>query len=160
MLRRTLIVALLAIVSVGAVWLLRRGRKDEPADPVYPDPRATFDTPFQNVRPEVQYVGSKACLDCHVDKAKPYSRHPMGRSFAPLREVADEDCYDATTHNPFQAFGNEFRIELQGPRVVHAVRRSATGGVALFERANEVGYVMGSGSHGRTYIVNRDGYLH
>jgi hypothetical protein len=159
MLRRTVLAAFLA-TTVLAAWLLLRRRADEPADLVFPDPRVTFDTPYQNVRPDVQYAGSKTCAGCHEHESESFAQHPMGRSFAALAEVVGQDRYDAAAHNPFDRFGNRFQVERQGKQVVHHVRRPASGSPTLFELAGEAAYVMGSGSHGRAYIVNRDGYLH
>src|SRR5215471_9000578 len=151
MLRRVLLVALSATAIVAAVWFLHREKKEPPTDPVYPDPRLTFETPYLNVRPEVQYVGTKTCAECHDDKASSYARHPMGRSFAPLSLVADRDRYGPAVHDPFEQFGNQFRIERRRQHVIHAVRRPAAGGSTVFELAHEAAFVMGSGSHGRTY---------
>src|SRR5262245_18255852 len=61
------------------------------------DPRLTYDTPFKNVRPEVQYVGSEACARCHRHIAKTYREHPMGRSLVPVADApASERHGDGT----------------------------------------------------------------
>jgi hypothetical protein len=162
MISRTRFALLIVFASalVAAGWFARRGKKEEPPDLVNGDPRATYDTPFRNVRPEVNYVGSKTCAACHIEHVESYAKHPMGRSFAPLVQNADDDRYDGEAHNPFEKFGNIFRIEHQGPHVVHKVRRAGVGAETLFELANDVEFVMGSGSHGRAYVINRDGYLY
>ena len=54
MTRRLLLAVLLLPALAITIWFLRRDKKSEIIDPVYPDPRITFETPFQNVRPEVQ----------------------------------------------------------------------------------------------------------
>jgi Flp pilus assembly protein TadD len=160
MIRRIVVVALLALAVAGAAWFLRRGKKAVADDPVNPDPRLTYDTPFRNVRPDVQYVGSQACAACHEARATSYAQHPMGRSFAPIAALAASDRYDADAHNPFERFGNSFSIEREGSRVVHRVRRPGKGSEPYFDVAQEVAYVMGSGSHGRSYLINRDGRLY
>src|SRR6516225_5027660 len=148
MARRILLAALLLPGLAVAIWFLRPAKKSEIIDPVYPDPRVSFETPFQNVRPEVQYVGSKTCTPCHTKEAGSYAKHPMGRAFAALAEVENEQVrYDAASHNPFETFGNVFSVERQGQRTVHKVRRPGPGSEVFFELASDVEFVMGSGSH-------------
>ena len=66
-----LAVLLLACVSAFAAWAMRPLPADDtPADALTPDPRVTYDGPFRNVRPGVQYVGDAACADCHHDIVK------------------------------------------------------------------------------------------
>src|SRR5262249_5021826 len=55
------------------------------------DPRRTYDTPFRNVRPEVNYVGDDACAECHKDLAAKYHEHPMGRSLAPVADAVPKE---------------------------------------------------------------------
>src|SRR5207253_6525639 len=59
------------------------------------DPRLTFVTPYANVRPDVQYVGDKACAACHVDHADAYGVHPMSRSLVAVSQVLPRERYDA-----------------------------------------------------------------
>ena len=42
------------------------------------------DSPYQNARPGVGYVGDAACTRCHREIAEAYRSHPMGRSLAPV----------------------------------------------------------------------------
>src|SRR5262249_50655802 len=104
--------------------------------------------------------GSKVCAECHVEHATSYAQHPMGRSFAPLAEVAAEERYDAAANNAFEHSGTLFRVERDGPHVKHKVRRPASGATPIFAIENEPAFVMGSRSHGRAYLINHDGFLY
>jgi cytochrome c-type biogenesis protein CcmH/NrfG len=153
------VAAALALLGCAAfatwMWLPRRPQPDTAPD----DPRLTFATPFRNVRPGVGYVGDAVCARCHQEVARTYRRHPMGRSFAPVAQVAREERYDGPVHNPFEKFGLHFLVERRGERVFHKESRLGPGGRALTEVEAEVGYSVGSGTRGRSYLVNRDGYL-
>ncbi len=154
------VLAVLAVAGVGGLawWLARPWWQAAPPPPPS-DPRLGFATPFRNVRPGVTYVGDEACAACHLDIAEAYRKHPMGQSFAPVAQRADRDRYDESAHNPFTQFGTQFQVRRDGDRVVHQARRKADDGRTLFETEAEAAYVLGSGTRGRSYLVERDGYL-
>ncbi|HLJ93226.1 MAG TPA: multiheme c-type cytochrome [Gemmataceae bacterium] len=124
------------------------------------DPRWTFATPYRNVRPDVKYVGDAACQSCHVRLSKSYHNHPMGRSLFPVSTAPAIENYGHGAHNPFDAAGFRYRIERRGERVLHqetALGRS--GKPSTLTQSAEVQFVVGSGEHGRSYLIDRDGYL-
>jgi Tfp pilus assembly protein PilF len=150
--------ALVPLLGLSALAAWRwNGGAQEPA--TTNDPRLTFSTPYRNVRPEVRFVGDEVCARCHPREARTYRRHPMGRSFAPMAEVAGQERYDAAAHNPFPKFGFDYLVERHGERVYHKETRRADDGRLLIDFASEVHYAMGSGTRGRSYLINHDGYL-
>ncbi len=151
-------VALLVPTLAAAVLVWSPWKKPPQKAPVE-DPRLTFATPFLNVRPDVRYVGDARCADCHAQGAT-YPDHPMGRSSAPAAAVADRGRYGPEAHNPFEALGFHYRVERDGPRVVHTATRRGPDGKELYGVAREVAVAVGSGTNGRSYLVNQDGYLY
>jgi predicted CXXCH cytochrome family protein len=124
------------------------------------DPRHTFATPYRNVRPEVRYVGDSVCAQCHGDLAETYRRHPMGRSFAPISQALSVERYDQAADNPSDKEGFQFLVERHDGRVFHKeFCRDAPAGSVRELATEEVHYVMGSGRRGRTYLIERDGYV-
>ena len=130
---------------------------DSPADQ---DPRLTYDTPLRSVRPDVHYVGDEACASCHLDKAETYRRHPMGRSLAPIAQVASRQNYDKEAGNPFEALGFQFLVERRGDQVVHKERTRDAAGKLITETAASVQFAIGSGTHAYSYLIQRDGVLY
>src|SRR5205823_11914235 len=116
----------------------------------------TYATPFRNVRPDVAYVGDAACAGCHKDETDAYRRHPMGRSFAP---ISADDLKEATAAPPFEKFGSTFRVERRGEQVFHTELRRDAAGRKAAELTTPVHYTLGSGSRGKSYLIDRDGYL-
>jgi Tfp pilus assembly protein PilF len=158
-----LAIALLAVAGF-VVWKCRPHAAKLDADapalvPAPEDPRLTYATPYRNVRPDVRYVGQQACAGCHPKQAASYRNHPMGRSLAPIASASQLDRYDAAAKNPFDAFGFRYEIERQGERVVHREIALDANGGRLFAVENDVSFAVGSGTRGRTYLVNHDGYL-
>ncbi len=123
-----------------------------------PDPRLTYETRFRNVRPDVAYVGDARCAECHVE-AITYPTHPMGRSFMPMNLAMNSERYDEAVHNPFERSGTQFRVEHRDGRIVHTARRLTADGAELYHVENPIAYALGSGTHGRSYIVAHDGFL-
>lgn len=154
-------VAAAAAIVGGVYWASR-----QPAAPVAPpapmsttdDPRLTYTGPYRNVRPDVEYVGDAACAGCHDDKHATYRQHPMGRSLAPI-DPAKLPPTDAKHNNPFTALGATFRIDRDGGRVF---QKEIRGDVAdpVCVNAIEAQYVVGSGSHGHSYLTDRNGYVY
>jgi tetratricopeptide (TPR) repeat protein len=123
-----------------------------------PDPRLAYQGPYQNVHPDVAFVGSKRCGECHSDIARSYARHPMARTLMPIAELAESQVYEGH-HNPFQALNCFFAVQRQGKKVYHRGKMVDWNGKPVFEMEQEVHFAVGSGNHGHSYITNRDGFL-
>jgi Flp pilus assembly protein TadD len=155
---------LLGLVGLGVVWKLwpSDGAKGPASDN---DPRLTFATPYRNVRPEVKYVGDKVCAKCHDKECDSYRHHPMGRALAPAADASPIENYKPAAFDPFVApdpfipTGLHYSVRRQDRRVVHRQWAADEGGKVLAEREAAVHFAVGSGSRGRTYLVNQDGYL-
>ncbi|HLJ98133.1 MAG TPA: tetratricopeptide repeat protein [Gemmataceae bacterium] len=150
--------SLLAVVTwFWQTWSsdLVRHARDAPAG----DPRNTFPTPYRNVRPEVRYVGDKTCALCHAGLAESFHRHPMGRSLAPISDAGSVERYDQAARNPFEKDGFQFLIERQEGHVFHREFCQNSQGLPVPLQSVEVHYAIGSGARGRSYLINRDGYV-
>jgi hypothetical protein len=123
------------------------------------DPRLTYPTAYRNVRPEVRYVGDSACAECHADVAETYRRHPMGRSLSPVSEAASVEHYDQAASNPFEKEGFQFLIERRDGRVFHREFHRDSQGRSVPVHAVEIHFAIGSGRRGRSYLIDREGYV-
>lgn len=123
------------------------------------DPRLIYEGPYRNIHPDVLYAGDRDCAVCHAEIAASYRRHPMGRSLEPIAAVADREAQDARRHNPFQALGFTFRIEVQGTEILHEAIFTAPTDRSPIRSQLPVHFVIGSGTRGRSYLSNREGYL-
>ena len=113
---------------------------------------------YPNTRLAVRYVGDSACARCHQEIARTYGRHPMGRSLSPISAAAN-NATAVSGRTLFEAHGLEYSIEHRDNRVLHQeIRRDASGRIIARNEA-EVKFVLGSGSQGIGYLVERDGFL-
>jgi hypothetical protein len=146
-----LLLALLTLLGGAAAWWWWPRRP--------PQPPAEDVSPYRNTSPEVRYVGDEACAGCHADKARTYRQHPMGRSFAPVAAELDRQRLDDKANNPFTALGNQFLVERRGQGVFHRVSYRDPQGRERASLEAEAHFAIGSGRQGRSYLVERDGYL-
>lgn len=150
----------LIAATAGVILYWRMPGSDEHAQSsAAPDPRLTYSTRFRNVRPDVQYIGDEACAKCHRQLATCYRDHPMGRSFLPVSQATKLEKYDAASHNPFTTLGMQYAIKPPEEDVLHTETRLRPDGAVLASKSHQVQYVMGSGSQGRSYVLDQDGYL-
>jgi Flp pilus assembly protein TadD len=116
-------------------------------------------SPFRNVRPDVKYVGDEACATCHQDIDRTYHAHPMGRSMTLVPRGPWPEPIDASANNPFERLGFQFTVERRGDAMIHRTVRRDSNGRVVAEKAEEVRYVLGSGTRGKSYLFEHDGFL-
>jgi hypothetical protein len=151
-------VGFLIVVGLLAAWKWwPRGGASTRSVPE--DPRLTFATPYRNVRPKVRYVGQEVCAGCHPNRTRTYRAHPMGRSLAPVQKATQVERYGAAAKNPFEAQGFRYQVERRGQGLIHRETALDARGRLICTAEAEVQYAIGSGTHARSYLINRDGYL-
>jgi hypothetical protein len=106
------------------------------------------------------YVGSEACVSYHPSIAETYQASEMGRSFyLPLETELIEDyfggvrVYDKKSDLAYEP------VRRDGSLYQRETRRGEDGSIS-HELEHRVDYVVGSGSHNRRYISERDGVLY
>jgi hypothetical protein len=107
----------------------------------------------------VRYVGDRVCGKCHQKEYEAYRTHPMGRSCAPVAEASPLEPYDRKEANTFDALGCTFSVERRGRRIFHR-EVFRVQGKKVAELEEEVHFALGSGTQGRSYLVNRGGFLY
>ncbi len=114
---------------------------------------------YRNVGPDVAYVGKEACRSCHADKFETFTRSQMGRSLKPARlehskakwdDVepvfdADRDLYYQAFHRGDDLFIMEYRL---------------ADGDTVHKRTEQITYVVGSGQHTNSHMMDVNGYLY
>jgi Flp pilus assembly protein TadD len=137
--------------TIGVPWASTRDRT-RPRD-------VSADSPYQNTRPEVGYVGDAVCARCHGEIAEAYRNHPMGRSLAPVGGAEDGPPIGAAAGLPFEAKGVRYSVARRNGRIFHRASRQDPDGSTYAEVESEVRYALGSGTRGITYLIERDGFL-
>lgn len=114
---------------------------------------------YKNLDSNVKYVGILACRQCHYDKYETFIETGMGKSFdqaSKKKSSAKFDkhsvIYDKFSDLSYQPFwlGDTMKImefRLEGKDTIH-------------KRIENVDYIIGSGQHTNSHILNMNGYLH
>ncbi len=115
---------------------------------------------WKNHHDSVHYVGMDACRACHSDKFETFQFTGMGESFNlatqeksaakyhPIHPVYDKesDFYYLPYWKQDSLFFKEFRLNTRGDTV--------------HQRDEFVSYIVGSGQHTNSHILNLNGYLY
>lgn len=137
----------LAFLLGWSAW--RGNRRAEPLPPSSSIPL--------NARPEIRYVGDAACMPCHQSEATAYHQHPMAQSCGLARFTPDQTAPKAA--DSFLAAGYEFQVERRDAGMVHRTRFRGADRAILAESQATIAYEIGANRRGRSYVINRDGYL-
>lgn len=122
------------------------------------DPRLTFESEVLNIRPNVKYVGDAACAVCHQTIHDQFATHPMGQSALPMTELAPHEQLGPKFNDSFTRFDITYQVERREGQLFHRERVHA-GDELIADLSAPVAYALGSGRHGRSYVVEHDGFL-
>lgn len=156
---RLLALALLVVpCTFGGLFLWKKMHYRPVAVPVVPasDPRLTFETPYRNVRPDVHYVGDAACVGCHDKEAGTYRHHPMGNSLTPVSQVL-KSAEKHEFHHDLEGLPIKFFVEEHDGRMFH--RLAGTDPKSTLHHEDEIRFLLGSGSRGKSALIDHDGVL-
>src|SRR5262249_11141430 len=157
--RRWLIGIAALLTATAAVW--RWGPwSDRPEQ----DPRPGADriplpalssSPFLNTRAEVAYVGSEACRSCHPRHHLSFRRTGMGRSMAQI-DLGQEPPDGDFEHPPSK---RRYQVRHKNGQLWHREILATDGPGETLLAEFPLSYVIGSGRHSRSYLVEVDGFL-
>lgn len=152
--RRTIRYLALTTLIVGLALLAffyRDRNRNEHRDSV-PDPRIVTDSPFRNIRPDVEYVGDKACAACHATIDGTFHQHPMGQSASLISADSQSQNFRFKTAGKNEFVGIHENVSVKHTEVIH------TPGLSLQTEANVIA-TIGSGTRGKSYLCDRSGSL-
>ena len=149
---------LLAVVLLGC--MITQCTEQPAGEPVVEEtPSEDADYEFLNMADGVEYVGMETCKGCHFNIYKTYIKTGMGQSFDDATRQKSAGVYDHTAlvydsannfyYQPFwqndSLFVKEFRLE--GRDTVH-------------QRIDHISYIIGSGQHTNSHLVDFGGYVY
>src|SRR5262245_15300935 len=151
--------AVILFVAGAALWWFAR-RERPPATVSFPIP-ALSSSPFLNTKPGVPFVGSDACRDCHPSEHASYRRTGMGRSMAEVdldREPPDAQFDHVLSKRRYQVCRKDGRLWHRELLLTGAAGKADIGDEIVLSEF-PLKYVVGSGRHSLTYLVEADGFL-
>jgi hypothetical protein len=156
--RKSVWIAVGLLLGAGSLWAVTHWMARSKSE--HSSPRdAQTESPYRNTRPGVAYVGDARCAVCHRQITERFGRHPMGQSLFPTAEAPPLERYDSQAQPVFMADGFRYEVLRKGDKLIHRETRRDSRGEVIASREAEVQYAMGSGSHGRSYLLELDGQL-
>jgi hypothetical protein len=106
----------------------------------------------------VGYVGIETCKNCHYDIYQSYRETGMGRSFG--RATAQRSAMDSGHMDLFDSIGQwSYRMHVGSDGLFLRESRSV-GTDTLHRLSQKVDYIIGSGQHTNSHLMDRMGYIH
>jgi predicted CXXCH cytochrome family protein len=114
---------------------------------------------FKNLGPEAEYVGMQSCLTCHSEVHKTYQHTGMGQSFAPAHQRNSDANFNVSQaiYEPNSDF-YYFPFVKDSLMYVREFRLDETGDT-IHNRVEKISYIVGSGHHTNSHIVDFNGYI-
>jgi len=115
--------------------------------------------------PSQGFVGSQVCAECHKSIADQFQQHPMARSLELVSVVSDGSADSAQTIKPnsdvtFHPPGpREYRVETTTEVMRHHELARDRNGQVIYDQSMPVAFAVGSGRRGRSYLLDRQGWL-
>lgn len=114
---------------------------------------------YLNLADSVAYVGIETCRTCHYDKWETFSHTGMGQSFdraTPLKSASkihrDSVLFDVHSDFYYHPFWKSDSLMLREYRL--------SNGDTVHNRTQAIDYIVGSGQHTNSHLINSNGYLH
>ena len=106
-----------------------------------------------------EYVGIDACATCHPTQAATFTESQMGRSWelaAPTNSAADFDAPEPV----YDAHNNLYYKALREDSVLFVMEYRLSGADTVHKRVEKIDYIVGSGHHTNSHIMDVNGYLY
>lgn len=103
------------------------------------------------------YVGSLVCRECHEEISERYAAtHPMANALAPI-----ESATPVAAPSPLASFqpiaGLRYDVLRDGDQMTHREVALTSGEKEIYSQQFDIDYVLGSGTRGRSYLIERNG---
>ncbi|MGH7127508.1 MAG: multiheme c-type cytochrome, partial [Planctomycetaceae bacterium] len=138
-----------AVLISGGVWWSLSDHPEETSLPVEPRRRSV------RAEPRIAYVGRRTCAECHPSQHETYLKTTHSRALDDVDPSAEPPDVEFV-HEPSQ---RAYRVYRRDGELRHEERLAGDDGEGLRLADHPVKYVIGSGNHSRSYLVEADGFL-
>ncbi len=114
---------------------------------------------YLNHADSVNYVGKETCRNCHYDKYETFSHTGMGMSFSTANKThssakfhKDSILYDSDLDLYYRPYWRDSSLVLEEFRL-------SKQGDTIHSRIQSIDYIVGSGQHTNSHMVNSKGYI-
>ena len=114
---------------------------------------------FLNLHDSVEYVGMQTCRSCHSNVYDTYIHTGMGQSFgaATWQKTAATFGDSALVYDPHLDFYYKPYFE---DSILYVLEFRLSGKDTTHRRVERIDYIIGSGHHTNSHMINRNGYVY
>ncbi|MCB0521251.1 MAG: tetratricopeptide repeat protein [Lewinellaceae bacterium] len=122
--------------------------------------KSTTDSPFLNVRDSVAYIGMATCRSCHANIHETFIQTGMGRSFDKATRKKSAAAFD--THAVVYDTLNNFYYYpfFANDSTLNVLEYRLEKGDTTHKRLERISYIVGSGQHTNSHILDINGYAY
>ena len=118
-----------------------------------------IDTKYLNHNDSVKYVGMQQCRSCHADVYNTFIETGMGKSFD-LATKQKSSADFSKHHVVYDKFKNLYYHPFWKNNNMYIMEYRMNGKDTVYKRIEKVDYVIGSGQHTNSHLMNINGYLY
>lgn len=114
---------------------------------------------WRNLSDSAKYVGIQTCVKCHADKFETFQHTGMGKSFGEADTfrssatfTSNSIIYDKFSDYYYRPYTLNNSLWLQEYRL--------SKGDTIYSNTRQISYIIGSGHHTNSHIINVNGYLY
>ncbi len=117
------------------------------------------DSPFRNVRDSVVYVGMATCASCHANVHETFQHTGMSRSFdhATLQKTTATFGPHAVVYDSLRNF---YYHPFFKDSIMYVLEYRLENGDTTHKRLEKITYIVGSGQHTNSHILDINGYVY
>lgn len=122
-------------------------------------PTAADQSPFLNLAEGVKYVGMNTCKSCHANIHETFIHTGMGRSFAP-GSLEKSDAAFGSHALVYDTASNLYYYPFFRDSAMYVLEFRLENGDTVHQRLERIAYIIGSGQHTNSHIVDYNGYIY
>ncbi len=123
------------------------------------DKQATSHQPYRNLNDTVRYVGIQTCKGCHQDIYETYIHTGMGQSFDVASRAKSAASFDDSDRIYDPALNYYYKPYWVNDSLM-VMEYRLNGGDTVHKRIERIHYIVGSGQHTNSHIIDINGYLY
>jgi hypothetical protein len=119
----------------------------------------TIESKYLNHNDSVKYVGMQQCRACHANIYNSFTETGMGKSFdlaTPQKSSADFTKH----HVVYDKFKNLYYHPYWKNNSMYILEYRLDGKDTIYKRTEKVDYIIGSGQHTNSHLMNVNGYIY
>ncbi len=114
---------------------------------------------WQNLGADAQYVGMKTCRSCHEAIYQSFIKTGMGKSFGPAtaQRTAGNFHHNAPLYDKYKDL---YYLPYLKDSLLFVKEYRLNNSDTVYARTEKINYIIGSGHHTNSHIINENGYLY